>query len=173
MAIYTLTTNLIENFPSSDKESFGSLFHVFTNKMSGHKLAIDANKKVLGLYAETKIDSGLKSLYKEWLEYLAGMLRFCESISVEIDTTDKDIAFLQLASSINGKKKIIVYSRNNCTYNCDDNNEVEYNGKQIHVLDKDEAISEINAKYNGDINLQQTMGNNSSIINGNQNKIKN
>ena len=173
MAIYTLTINLIENFPSSDKESFGALFHVFTNIMSGHKLAIDANKKILSLYAEAKIDDRLKALYKEWLEYLADMLRFCESIQVEIDTRDKDVAFLQLASSINGEKNIIVYSRNNCKYNCDDNNDVEYDGKRIHVLDKDDAISEINIKYTGKVSIQQTMGDNSPVITGDQNKIKN
>ena len=101
------------------------------------------------------------------------MLRFCESIQVEIDTRDKDVAFLQLASSINGEKNIIVYSRNNCKYNCDDNNDVEYDGKRIHVLDKDDAISEINIKYTGKVSIQQTMGDNSPVITGDQNKIRN
>ena len=175
MAIYTLTNNLIENITSSDISLFGSLFYVFANEKSGHKLAIDSNKKLLGLYTEAIIDPNMEQYYKAWLDLFSRMLNsICEFIPVDIDPFDKDNAFLKIASSINGRKNLIVYSRNiNCPYCCNDNNETEYNCKKIHVLDKDETISEINTKNNGDITIQQTIGNNSPLITGNQNKVKN
>jgi len=170
MAIYTLTTSLIENIPSTDIELFGSLLGVFTNIESGHKLAIDTNRQLYILYSNAKVDANLRFQYEAWKELLSKMLnRVCEFIPVDIDITDKDQAFLEVASSVNGSKKIIVYSRNtNCPYDCNDDNEVEHNGKSISVLDKDEAVSEINEK-----NSITTYGDNSPIINGNNNKVKN
>lgn len=170
MAIYTLTTSLIENIPSTDIELFGSLFGVFTNVKSGHKLAIDNNKRLYILYCNANINASLRSQYAAWLDLFSKILnKVCEFIPVDIDITDKDKAFLEVASSVNGSKKLIVYSRNtNCPYWCNDENEIEHNGKSICVLDKDEAVSEINDKNN-----ITTYGDNSPVINGNKNKVKN
>lgn len=174
MAIYTLTTNLIENIQLSERSIFSSLFHMLTNVKSGNKLAIDKNKRLLTIYAEANVIIGLKYDYKYWLDYLSDKHIYdiiCEPIPVEIDISDKDQAFLDVASAINGSKKIIVYSRNNnCPYQCDGKNEVEHNGEKICVLDKDEAVSEINDKNN--ITNITTYGDNSPVINGNNNKVK-
>lgn len=171
MATYTLTTNLIENIPSTGIELFGSLLGVFTNIKSNHKLAIDENKRLLTLYTNANVDASLRSQYAAWLELFSKTLnKVCEFISVDIDITDKDLAFLEMASSINGSKKIIVYSRNyNCPYRCDGKNEVEHRGEKIHVLDGNEAVSEVNAAIinNGII----TNGNNSPVVIGNDNAL--
>lgn len=171
MATYTLTTNLIENIPSTDIELFGSLLSVFTNVKSNHKLAIDENKRLFILYTEATVDASLRSQYAAWLELFSKILnKVCEFIPVDIDITNKDLAFLEVASSINGSKKIIVYSRNNnCPYRCDDENKVEHHGKKIHVLDKDDAVSEVNVAIvnNGII----TNGNNSPVVIGNDNAL--
>lgn len=171
MAIYTLTTDLIEKMQSSEIHLFGSLFHVFTNVKSGNKLAIDKNKRLYSVYTNAIIDSNLKLYYQGWLDLFSKMLNeVCEFVPIDIDISDKDRAFLDLASSINGSKKIIVYCRNsNCPYECDDENVVEHNGEKIHVLDKEDAILEINSKV---INNITTEGDNSPINFGNNNKVK-
>jgi len=173
MAIYTLTTSLIESIPSTDMELFGSLFGVFTNAKSGHKLAIDSNKRLYILYSNANIDASLRSQYEAWKELFSKMLnRICEFIPVDVDITDKDQAFLEVASSVNGSKKLIVYSRNkNCPYECNDENRIEHKGKTIYVLDKDETVEEINSKVIN--NGLLTEGDNSPIIFGNNNKVKN
>ena len=169
MAIYTLTTNLIENIPSTGIELFGSLLGVFTNIKSNHKLAIDKNKNLYILYANANVDTDLRIQYAAWLDLFSKILdKVCEFIPVDVNITNKDQAFLDVASAINGSKNIIVYSRNNnCPYRCDGKNEVVHNGKKICVLDKDEAVSEINDKNN-----IITYGDNSPVINGNHNKVK-
>ena len=173
MSIYTLTTNLIENLQSSEKSIFGSLFHVLTNVESGNKIAIDKNRRLLTLYAEANIVPELKYDYKYWLDYLTDRYIYdnvCEPILVDIDISDKNNAFLDLASSVNGSRKIIVYCRNsNCPYECNDENVVEHNGKKICVLDKEDAISEINSKV---INNITTEGDYSPINFGNNNTVK-
>lgn len=173
MSIYTLTTNLIENLQSSEKSIFGSLFQVLTNVESGNKLAIDINKRILILYAEANIAPELKRDYKYWLDYLTDRYIYddvCEPILVDIDIRDKNKAFLDLASSVNGSRKIIVYCRNsNCPYECDEENAVEHNGKKIYVLDKKDAVREINSRV---INNITTEGDNSPINFGNHNTVK-
>ena len=64
MAIYTLTNNLIENIQLSERFLFSSLFHMLTNVKSGNKLAIDKNKRLLTIYAEANVITGLKYDYK-------------------------------------------------------------------------------------------------------------
>lgn len=171
MAIYTLTTDLIEKMQSSEVNLFGSLFYVFTNVKSGNKLAIDNNKKLYSVYANAIIDSNLRMYYQGWLELFSKMINnVCEFVPVDIDISDKDRAFLDVASSINGSKKIIVYCRNgNCPYECDDEDVVEHNGKKIRVLDKEDAISEINSKV---INNIITEGDYSPVNFGNNNSVK-
>lgn len=169
MAIYTLTTDLIEKMQSSEIHLFGSLFYVFTNVKSGNKLLIVNNKKLYSVYANAIINPNLKQYYQGWLELFSKMLdNVCEFVPVDLDISDKDRAFLDVASSINGSKKIIVYCRNgNCPYECDDENNVEHNGKKIRVLDKEDAILEINSKV---INNIITEGDYSPINLGNNNK---
>lgn len=169
MAIYTLTTDLIEKMQPSEIQLFGSLFYVFTNVKSGNKLVIDNNKKLYSVYANAIIDPNLKQYYQGWLDLFSKILdNVCEFVPVNLDISDKDRAFLDVASSINGSKKIIVYSRNNnCPYKCDDENLVEHNGKMICVLDKEDAVSEINSKV---INNIITEGDYSPVNIGNYNK---
>lgn len=172
MPIYTLTSNLIHNVTPSDTNLFGSLFYVFINEKSGYKLAIDNNKHLLNFYAQVQIkDDKIKHHYFEWLSLLSETIdKVCEFVNVQIDENDKDGAFLDVASSINGNRKMIVYSRNaNCPYECDENNAVEHNGKKISVLDKDEATIEINQK--NEVNIT-TYGDNSPAVVGDNNKLK-
>lgn len=168
MGLYTLTNNLIENIESSDIYLFGSVLGVFNNIMSGHKLAIDKNKVALGIYTQAHVNEDVRQYYATWLQLFSEVLdKVCEFVPVELDDSiGSDEAFLKIASSINGKRNLIVYSRNNnCPYRCNDRNEIVFNGITINTLDKDEASIELNNKI--DIS---TNGANSPIIIGNHNK---
>lgn len=174
MAIYTLTTNLIENLKLSDISIFASLFYELANNESEHKLAIDHNKIVLDLYGQANVDTSIEQYYKQWIDFLSKVLfndNVCEFITVELKTiNDKNLAFLEVASKVNGDKNIIVYSRNNnCPYVCDRKNEVKYKRKNIRVLDKRDAIKEINNK--NVIYEISTKGDHAPVVIGNNNTL--
>ena len=155
MATYTLTTNLIENLRSTDIDILLKMLHFFEDTFE-HKLAMDQSKCIYNLYAQATVDQQLKKLYSEWLQLFSIKEKRCEFITVNITTKDKNEAFLEVASKINGYKNIIVYSRNGSPYQCNDNNNINYNGTTIKVLDKDEAVSEIDNKVTNNVTIYQT-----------------
>lgn len=183
MAIYTLTTNLIENLKSTDHYIIASLLNPLVDPHSNHRIAIDKNKRLYKLYADEvrNVNTELKESYLGWLSLLSYQLAtICDFIDVDVSTHDRNRAFLEVASHINGCKDIIVYSRNSgCPYPCDGNNNTSHNGETIKVLDKNEAIDSIKnnstqvINYNTQVNVtNMSTGNNSPIINGNGNNIE-
>ena len=200
MAVYTLTTNLIENITPSDDGLFSSLFAPFINETAKkYKIAIDNKKVIYTLYANAlkKVNKEVKVHYASWLKSFSKILMLCEEVDVDITgIDDKDIAFLEVASKIKGcKKKIIIYSTQKYSYPVKYVGDyiIEYNGEEILVLDKDKANNEINSNTsnmeinetvyinNGNNNCNNNSGNNNCNNNntsgdnspiGDNNKVK-
>lgn len=171
MSIYTLTNNVIENISKQDNgyKDMYSILYVFLNEENNNKLAIDENKDIIKLYSKANVTGPIKESYVQWLDDLNRTIfdnknnknNIYELISVNIRDSNENQAFLDVASAINGKKEIIVYSRNNgCPYKCDNNNKVN----DIYVMDKDEAKKELNKEtiVNNIYNIE-THGNRTNI----------
>lgn len=175
MATYTLTTDLIENLRSSDFRIIGELLHVLTNTQNNNKIALDKDEVLLTYYAnaEAQINDELKEEYHTWLKYLSNSLtqnNVIERTDVQINAQTND-PFLEVASAINGGQRIIVYSTEcKCPYQCANGNIINHNGVKIRVLDKDEAVGEMNNKVTN-IYIQKTTGKKSPIYNGSGNTI--
>lgn len=184
MAIYTLTTNLIENLQPSDLAIIGSLFHKFTDISNCNKIALDRDNHLLTLYSKAKDrinDVKIKGYFHYWLQFLGDMVTqvtVIEHTSVQINAQTND-PFLEVASAINGGQTIIVYSTKcRCPYTCTN---INHNYTTIEIIDKDEAAKRINTSVtnnnttnnNVTINVNNTVNNtvNNNVTNGDQSPI--
>lgn len=124
------------------KPYYTNIFLKFTQNNS-LKVAIDNNKVIEKIYK--KIASKNPFFY-DWLNLMSYDPNYFEKIDIEInDSMNEEEIFFYLSKHIQGKKNIIVFTRQkDFTYiTYIDSNIVNYQGVEINIFDKDEAIFEL------------------------------
>ena len=139
MICYTLSDCVLNNIniAPNPKEILTDLLMVFAQNNNPYKIAIDKKGKIIDIYSRTDNPA---ILY--WLQIMSDFPKSWECINVENFDSVKtqEESFLLLCSQTTDKM-LIVYSHNEWIkkyYNS--NKDILYNGVQLKVLDREEAI---------------------------------
>lgn len=139
MICYTLSDCVLNNIniAPNPKEILTDLLMVFAQNKNPYKIAIDKKGKIIDIYSRTDNPA---ILY--WLQIMSDFPKSWECINVENFDSVKtqEESFLLLCSQTTDKM-LIVYSHNEWIkkyYNS--NKDILYNGVQLKVLDREEAI---------------------------------
>lgn len=152
MAIYTISPDLLENIEDNDIRYLSDILFVFSNKTNTYKVAQDKHGHIIDVYRSIKKNP---DSIKIWLDYMTNSPTKFEKIDVDIQNLDSNEGkAIKLCKETKGSNKIIVYSIQNITLcECKDN-KIQYEGKSLIVLDRDDAIAELNKKEgNTNINI--------------------
>lgn len=140
--VHAISADFIRRLKISDSAYTDVLFS-YANTANEHKIIIDKKQKVFDVYKENCRNIEIKT----WVEFM-----FCyrrakvEFVDVELDESlNDDEKFLKLCQYARGKKSLIVYSIQSSPYDIDDNNEIEFEGSKIPVMDKDSARQDLNS----------------------------
>ncbi len=134
-------SSCIENSTLDAKTYMSDLLFTFTQS-NPHKVALDSSDKVIDIYANIAANN---ELFSSWLSLMSFSPSNFELIDVSLDDIDCiEEVFLKLASQINGTKKVMVNSHQGWeNFHYINGNTISYDGVDIEILDKDEAILEL------------------------------
>lgn len=165
--IFTISPDFLENIEEGEEHYYTSILFQLANKMSPFKVAVDSEMLVLDIYRNVNKHP---EIIRSWLDHMSYSSSF-ERISVDLSNEENDDNMLmKLCIAVNGNKQMIVYSIQNIPIEVDCNNCIEFQGKQIKLLDKDEACIILNARTlvnNNYINSQVAGGSITGAINRN------
>lgn len=143
MAIFTLSKNYIEGVCANDSQLHNVILK-FANPDSPHKAAMDKSKVLYKVYVElSKTNNDLQT----WLDWMsrAKESKF-EIINIDLSNINcEEEIYLKLASATNKDKKVIVNSHqfwSKFVY-LPNSSKISYNGCEIEILDKTEALKEL------------------------------
>lgn len=142
MACYTLSDCVLKNLNNCDKY-ITDLVLVFTNSQNNLKIILDKDNKIMDLYkiaAQTNYDASY------WLTLMSHKVQKFETINVDtLSISDSEELFLKVCSKTKNQQKLIVDSHQNWrNFNYKTTNVIEYNNIPLTILDKDDAIFELN-----------------------------
>lgn len=164
MICVTLSDCVLNNFSTSSnpKEILTDLLMVFAQNNNPYKIAIDRNGKIIDIYSSNENPA---IIY--WLKIMSDFPESWEPIDVEnFESVQTKEEFFLLLCSQTTNKTLIVFSHNGWTkkhYNRD--NGISYNGVQLKVLDREEAIKDLLSARNVIINNSIVATGGSSIKN--------
>ena len=165
--IYTISLDFLENIEEGEEHYYTSILFQLANEMNPFKVAVDKNKEILDIYRNVKTNPEIISTWLDHMSY--SPFPAFELIPVDLSTEiNIDNKFMILCSAIKGNRQMIVYSIQNVHLDVDCNNCVEFQGKQIKLLDKDEArirLNQNNVVYNNYNNSQVAGGDMTGAIN--------
>lgn len=128
------------------------------------KLAVDNNNMILEKY-KSFLNAQFKELFSAWLTLMTANKDTSFSIiKVDFTSVPKEEYCLKLVSSIVGERTLIVDSIQEVGLNIDSQNQIEYEGKRIDVIDRYVARQKISSA-SGDTII--------SVINSNRVNIDN
>lgn len=164
--IYTISLDFLENIEEGEEHYYTSILFQLANEMTPFKVAVDRDMMVLEFYKNVKKHP---EIIKSWLEHMSYSPSSFERISVDLSVeSNMDNMLMKLCSAVNGNKQLIIYSKQNIPLEVDCNNCVEFQGKSIKLLDKDEARIKLNIMSfinNSYVNSQVAGGNLIGAIN--------
>lgn len=136
---YILPKELFDKLVES--KYISEILYSLTNTYNNCKVAIDDKERILGIYQTIKCH-----VYDIlcWIKIMTDQNKF-EQVTIDENTSDDDIVFLETAIKTKGSKRLIVYSLQNTKYEINDNNEIIYKSCIINVINKETASNEINA----------------------------
>ena len=142
MSCYSVSS-CIKNSASEEKKYITDILFIFPQISNVHKVAMDASYKILDIYASIAATNGD---FAYWLSLMTMTPSSFETINVDINGIDcQEEIFLKLTSKINGDKKLLVHSHQGWqNFQYVKNNVIAYDGVDISIFDRDEAIEELN-----------------------------
>ena len=150
MACYTLS-KCIKSSLEIGKKYITDLIMVFTQESNPCKIAIDKTNRVISIYETIGQEN---EFFANWLTLMSYQPSNFETINISInDMCSDEEVFLKVCSSTKSQNKIIVHSHEgweNVKY--ENGNTILYNDIPITVLDRDEAILELNTPNSSTIN---------------------
>ena len=152
MAVYTISPDFLEKIEDDERRYLSDILFVFSNGTNTYKVAQDRDGKILDAYKSIRNNA---DTIKKWIDFMSLSPSKFEKIDVDITSIDSDEEkAIKLCKETKGLSKIIVYSIQNITVcECNDN-KIQYEGKLLTVLDRDEAKEELNKKEgNTNINI--------------------
>lgn len=165
MAVYTLSKCILENI-NAGKKYVTDLLYVFTMDSNPHKVTVDSQNIVLDIYAQLARSN---EFIATWLQLMSHQPSNFEPINVDLSSVSNDEeVFLKLCCETKSQQKIIVFTHEGWKfYNYHSDRVIYYNDKFIYVLDRDEAIQDLNSVATVNITAFN------SIIAANQSSINN
>lgn len=159
MPVYTISPDFLENIKDDDKRYLSDILFIFSNRTNAYKVARDTQGHIIDIYKSIKTNP---DIIKTWLELMSYPPSKFEKINVDIRDIDSDEEkAIKLCKETKNSNKMIVYSIENIQlFECN-NNQIQYEGKSLIVLDRDEAEIELNRKDEGriiNINHSQIAG---------------
>ncbi|WP_207383140.1 hypothetical protein [Leptospira noguchii] len=122
------------------KHYIANILYIFT-QMNAHKVAIDAGNKVLNLYRDVAASNEFIS---GWLSLMSHEPSNYETIEINIEEHESELnIFLLVCSATAKQNKMIVYSHQALSEFAIVQNTLNYRGKDIIVLDRDDAVEEL------------------------------
>lgn len=161
MSVYTVTADLLRNLHAKEGSAIyiADVLFVFTNTLSSHKVAKDKYGESIKNYNQINDDT-----IKTWLDLMSYQPSQFEEIDVDVRGYDEKHVFLKICKETMSENKIIFYSKQSI-YGCDcQSNLIEYEGKKLTVMDRDDVRRELNLSPN-------TISITSSVIASNGSKI--
>lgn len=141
MNLFVISPCLLSNIDTKTKTHYTSILNVFADTEKPQKVAIDKNNKLLTLYENIAVERKDVSLMG-WLRLMSKVPDSFERI-VDVKkqfANDKELCLFVCKHIVNKRKPMIVWSRQAfAEFNFTVENEVEYEGSLILLLDRDEA----------------------------------
>lgn len=168
MNIFIISLDFLENIKPENLHYLSDILFIFTNTNNDYKVAVDSGNEIWSMYH--KVENNAEYI-KIWLDLLTYIPNCTETINVDLKSVENvEDKFLELCANIRGKRQMIVYSKQNISLEVDCNDNVEYQGKKILLLDKEQArliLNDRNIINNNFINAQVAGGNINGAINRN------
>lgn len=149
MAAYTLSKCILENV-NAGKKYITDLLFVFTRETNPHKVIVDSRKVIIDIYTDL---ASSNEFIATWLQLMSHQPSNFESIDVDLSniSNDEEI-FLRVCCETKSQQKLIVYTHEGWkNYNYHTDRVIFYNNKYINILDRDEAIQDLNATNTSNI----------------------
>lgn len=141
MAIYTISPCLMRNREQNELYFFRNILFPFVN--NGHKVALDQDGLVLSVYSQIERN---QDIIQVWLNMMSYKPSKFETIPVKLDDIlDESDKFLYLCKSTKGQHKMIVDSIQNMNCEVGKDNCVVVDDVKVRLLDRDEAVDELNS----------------------------
>ncbi|SMD44203.1 hypothetical protein SAMN00777080_2821 [Aquiflexum balticum DSM 16537] len=165
MAAYTLSKCILENI-NAGKKYITDLLFVFTRDSNPHKVTVDSQNIILDIYTQLAKSN---EFIATWLQLMSHQPSNFEPINVDLSSVSNDEEiFLKVCCETKSQQKIIVFTHEGWKYyNYHSDKVIHYNNKFIYVLDRDEAIQDLNFVNSANITAF------GSIIAANQSSINN
>ncbi len=139
MAVYTISPCLMRNMGQNELYFFRSILFPFVN--SCHKVALDQDGVVLSIYSAIEHN---QDIIQTWLNLMSYTPSRFETIPVALnDIQDECSKFLYLCRYTKGQHKMIVDSIQKLNCVVGDDNCVVVENEKVKVLDKNEAVGEL------------------------------
>lgn len=170
MGVYTISKSILENI-KEDKSCATDILFLFTNQRTfNHKVAIDTQDRILNLYRDVAKNDNTIATWLDLMSY--NKTSNFEKIKVDLSNikNEEDI-FLKTCSETKNSKTLIIFCHQEWKDHqySNESNIIEYNGQKIKILDKDDAIHELNNITQNTYNTYNT----NSIIASENSVIKN
>lgn len=135
---YILPKELFDKLVES--KYISEILYTLTNTYNSCKVAIDDKEKIIGIYRNIKCH-----MYDIlcWIKIMTDQNKF-EQVTIDDNTLDDDMVYLETAIKTKGSKKLIVYSFQSTIYEVNDDSKIIYKNCIINVINKEEASNEIN-----------------------------
>ncbi len=128
---------------AQEKTYFANLLWVFTQD-NPYKVALDTSHRILGIYKKIALDNPGIAV---WLDYMSRQPRSFQDINIDTSQIQHDEeAYLMVCKSTRNCHKAIVSSHQRWSYfgyKSDTENIIHYEGTDIKIFDKDEALVDI------------------------------
>lgn len=166
MAIYTISPNTLREIDEKSLFYYRSLLFKFIS--GAHKVAVDRDGHAIDIYSSIEQN---RDIIQSWLNLMSYSPSRFESIPVNIRyLDDEERKFLSLCKATKGQHKMIVSSRQSVRCQVDCNNFTEFEGEMIEILNREEAISEIEGTQ-ASISISGNIFANGNVSNSNNNNM--
>lgn len=162
MSVYVLSTCFLKDLNS--KVYLTEVLLEFT-KLNSYRLGIDKDKFIIDMYHEVAKE---RAEIASWLTIMSfEPSAFEEIIRVDEALKDTKEIFLAVCKCVVSQRKLIVHTvQNYCDCCFKDNKIIEYDGVNIEIIEKDDAIEEFRDKKRNIYINDSTVATNGSSISG-------
>lgn len=167
---YCISCDYLEKV--EDCQSIADILFTFPNSYNSHKIVFDRNMQIISIYKSiiNNRPENIKNYLSDWINFVGFTTNTIQYIDVDLSTIiENNEKFHKLCSMINGARKLIIYSCQDYPFHINTNNQINYGGTLIDILDKDSAAYELNFRPNV-INNSIVAGGNISNANNNINQ---
>lgn len=142
MSVYVVSSELLRNI-DQPKPYFNELLIVFTFSTNPLKVGVDTRGKILDEYAEIASNNPLVAT---WIQIMSNQPQNFEPICEISDEnlTCRTELYIRLTKEVVGSKRLIVSTKQELRgFNFNGGRVCEYEGIDLLILDKDEALLEV------------------------------